>query len=104
MEVIIASAGDYIECDALCGEDWSSMEVISLANQRIKQRFGNSIKLEYVDLTTSDTRFSRMLKERIADESLNLPILIINDEPVISGQFDIRQLLDAIDAKLEIVS
>jgi len=33
---------------------------------------------------------------------LPLPLLIINGEPRIPGQFDIRLLLDAIDAEIEI--
>lgn len=104
MQVIIASISGHTECDVLCGEDWSSEDVLDLANQHIKQRFGESVELGYVDISKSNTRFSRTLKERVITEKLNLPLLIIDDELVISGQFDIRQLLDAIDAKSEIIS
>ena len=37
-------------CDAQCGMDWSSPEVIALANRRIKDRFGDRISLKYIDL------------------------------------------------------
>ena len=35
---------------------------------------------------------------------LSLPLLLINGELRISGEFDIRMLLDAIDTKMEIKS
>jgi len=37
----------------------------------------------------------------VRDRNLLLPLLLIDGEPRISGQFDLRQLLDAIEAALE---
>jgi hypothetical protein len=38
------------------------------------------------------------------DKDLSLPLLIIDGQTRISGQFDIRQLIDAINAEVEIKS
>ena len=90
------------KCDARCGEDWPSAEVIALASQRIRERFGDKIKLEYLDLAKPVTGHALELKQRIRNENLPLPLLVINGEPRSSGPFDIRQLLDVIDAEIEI--
>ena len=89
------------ECDASCGEDWSSPDVIALVSQRIKERFGDEIQLEYLNLTeaTTDRQTS---KWRQAIKNLSVPVLLINSEPRIAGQFSIRQLLAAIEAEIEI--
>ena len=91
------------KCDAHCGVDWSSAETIALASQRIKDRFSNRIELQYLDLAKPmTTRQALKLKRQIRNKNLALPLLIINGEPRISGQFDIRLLLDAFDAEIKI--
>ena len=91
------------ECEAACGEDWSLPETLALANQRIKDRFGDSAKLEYLDLTRVTANQQTLDWNRaIRDKNLSLPLLLINGELRIAGQFDIRQLLDAVEAEIEI--
>ncbi len=91
------------KCNVHCGADWSSAETIALANQRIKDKFSNKIKLEYLDLANPMTNpQSSELRQRIDKDNLTLPILVVNGQLRISGQFDIRLLLDAIDAEVEI--
>ena len=102
IQISIVDDSEGEKCDARCGEDWSSAEVIALANQSIKERFGDKIKLEYLDLAKPMTNHVLELMQRIRNENLPLPLLVINGEPRISGPFDIRQLLDAIDAEMEI--
>ena len=91
------------ECDAACGEDWSQPETIALANQRIKDRFGEKVQLEYLDLpgaaaNQQTAKWNRLIKSK----NLSMPLLLVNGELRISGQFDIRQLLDVVDAEIEI--
>ena len=90
-------------CDADCGIDWSSTEAISLINQRIKERFSDRIESAYLDLSepSSDRRILE-LKLTTSNENLLLPLLVINGQLRISGQFDIHPLLDAVDAEIEI--
>jgi hypothetical protein len=91
------------ECDADCGVDWSAGEAIALASQRIEERFGDKIRLAYLDLSTAATnRDAAEWHEVVKNQNLPLPLLVINGQPRISGQFDTRRLLDAIDAEIEI--
>jgi len=105
IQITIVDDSKGEKCDAHCGVDWSSAEAIALANKRIKDRFGGEIQLEYIDLSKPMTNHHALeLNQRIRNKNLPLPLLLINGEPRISGQFDIRQLLDAIDAEMEIES
>ena len=91
------------ECEAACGEDWSLPETLALANQRIKDRFGDSVKLEYLDLPGAKANQQTLEWNRlIKNKNLSLPLLLVNGELRISGRFDIRQLLDAVEADIEI--
>ncbi len=76
---------------------------MTLSRQRIGERFGDKIQLEYLDLskTKTDPRTSEWCRV-IKSKNLSVPLLLINGAPRISGQFDIRQLLDAIEAEMEI--
>ncbi len=91
------------KCQAECGIAWSSPESIALAGRRIRERFGDKTRLEYLDLsqTPVSPRIS-VLSQQIKDKNLSLPLLLINSQSRISGQFDIRQMLDAIEAEIEI--
>ncbi len=91
------------ECDASCGTDWSSPEAIALAEQRIKERFGDAIPITYFDLA-GDTAGKDVLdwNDEINSKNLSLPLLLLNGQLRISGRFDIRQLLDIIEVQMEI--
>ena len=103
IQVTIVDDSTGEKCDAHCGVDWSSTEAISLATKRIKDRFGNRIQLEYLDLAKSITNHHALeLSQQVKDKNLYLPLLLIDGQPRISGPFDIRQLLDAIEAEVEI--
>ena len=102
IQVVIVDDSKSEKCDTKCGVDWSSAEAITLANQRIRDKFGDRVQLEYIDLSRSIGERALGLNQRIKD--LPLPLLVINGEPRISGQFNIRLLLDAIDAEVEIRS
>ena len=103
IQITIVDDSKVEKCDAHCGVDWSSPEVVTLASQRIKDRFGDRIKLQYLDLSKPITNHhASAMKQRVRNKKLPLPLLIINDEPRILGEFDIRLLLDAIDAEIEI--
>ncbi len=103
IQITIVDDSKGEKCDAHCGADWSSAEAIALANERIKDRFGDGIKLEYLDLSAPLTAHHALeLNRQIRNRNLSLPLLVIDGQPRISGQFDIRLLLDAIDAEMEI--
>ncbi|MFC1900470.1 hypothetical protein ACFLYN_02640 [Chloroflexota bacterium] len=103
LKITILGGNTQDECDAGCGEDWSSQESITLAMGRIKERFGEDIPLEYIDISvTADDKDMGEWNEMIKSRNLSLPLLLLNGEPRISGQFDIRQLLDVIEIEREV--
>jgi disulfide oxidoreductase YuzD len=102
IQIIIVDDSQGEKCEARCGVDWSSAEVIALASERIEERFDNKVKLNYLDLSGPMTGQQAVeLNQRVRKENLSLPLLVIDGQTRISGQFDIRMLLNAIDAELE---
>jgi disulfide oxidoreductase YuzD len=103
IRVVIIDDSRGEKCDARCGVDWSSKEDMALAEQRIKDRFGGTVRLEYLDLSKpSDSGRASELMSGIRDEGLSFPLLLVNGETRISGRFDIRQLLDVVEAEMEL--
>ena len=103
MKITIVDDIQQQECDAGCGLDWSSPETIALAKQRIKDRFGDKIELAYLDLSKAKANRDTLERQQaIKAKNLSLPLLLLNGHPRLSGQFDIRQLLDTIEAEMEI--
>lgn len=103
IKVAIINDSRLEACEAACGMDWSSSEVMALASQQIRERFGEKTQLEYFDLAGAMAgNEADGWNEIIKNRSLSLPVLLINGQPRISGQFDIRQLMDAIEANMEI--
>ena len=103
IQIIIIDDSRVEKCATGCGIDWSSPENMSFARQRIKESFGNSIILDYVDMAkpTISPPISE-LQQRLSKENLPLPVLTINSKPKIYGQFDTRMLLDVIATEVEI--
>ena len=103
IQIIIVDNSQSEECQAHCGTDWSSPEAIALASRQIEGRFGNKITLEYLDLVKpTANRRTLELSQQVKKKGLALPLLMINGQPRISGQFDIHLLLEAIDAEMEV--
>ncbi len=90
------------DCDADCGTDWSSEESLELARNQVKDRFKGKIRITYLDISGDGTgEYTDEWKEKIERENLSIPLLVLNDRLRISGNFDIRQMLDTIEAELE---
>ncbi len=103
VEVTVVTDSSRMYCDADCGADWSAEETRDLARQRIKESFGDRVRLEFISLAQSAAdSYKLKLKEQIDKNNLSLPLLLVNGEAVISGGFDIRLLLDAVSAEFEI--
>ena len=103
IEINIIDDTSRRDCDIDCGTDWSSREAVILANRQIKSRFGVETCFEYIDLsrTTPDHRtvqWSQAIKER----NLSIPLLLINGQLRIAGQFDARQIIDAVEVEMEL--
>lgn len=103
VEINIIDDTSRRDCDINCGTDWSSPEAVILASQQIKSRFDKEVRLEYIDLsrTTLDdqaVQWHRTIRER----GLSVPLLLINGHLRVAGQFDTRQIIDAVEAEMEL--
>lgn len=88
-------------CEAACGPDWSNPEYFDIVKTRARERFGDLIKLELVDLAGEDEHLA-VMKKKINEDNLGLPLLLIDNEVRIVGEFDVRQLMDAVEVVKEI--
>lgn len=91
------------ECEAGCSIDWSLPESLALARQQARERFGDKLKIDYLNISrTKAKRDMLRWRDEIRDRNLLLPLLLINGQLRIAGPFDIRQLMDAIEFETEI--
>ncbi len=90
-----------VQCEGKCGPDWSAGAILDIAKQRVAERFGKTVTLELLDLAVGNKSAAAWGK-RVKSENLNLPMLVIDDEIRIPGEFDIRQMMDAIEVEQEI--
>jgi len=105
IKVIIVDGSKAGQCEVDCGMDWSSAEATDLAGQRVKARFGDRVQVEYLDLSQPVIDDHAVaVQQIISSAGLRPPLLIINNELRISGRFDIRMLMDAIEAEIEMKS
>ena len=105
IHILIIDDSNAEKCDSRCGVDWSLAQNLALARERSNERFGNQINVQYLDLSQPATNNrAQEWRRRVSQENLPLPLLVINGGVRISGQFDLRMLLDAIDAQREIKS
>lgn len=101
IQVIILDNSKGQKCMADCGIDWSASEVLALARQRLQDRFGDRVDLDYLDLAKpAANRHPLELSPEI--RNMPSPVLLINGKAVIAGLFDIRQLLDTTQAEIEL--
>ena len=101
IRAVVINDSSIPKCEAACGIDWSLPEAVALARKQIMERVGSKAQLEFVDLAKPDAK-TQEYQAKIKGESLSVPVLLVNGKPRISGEFDIRQLIDAIEAEAEI--
>lgn len=103
IEISIVDDTSRRDCDAACGVDWSAPEAIDLAGRQVRKRFGDGTRLEYYDLArAAPDRQTQEWRRTIRENSLSVPLLLINGRLRVAGQFDIRQMIDAVEAEMEI--
>jgi hypothetical protein len=91
------------DCDADCGTDWSSPEMVVLAGKQVEQRFGGAATVEYRDLACGELDAGQLeMKRHIRQQGLSVPLLLVNGRLRVAGQFDIRRIVDAIEVEMEI--
>ena len=88
-------------CVAGCGLDWTTDVTPDAIKRQLAARFGDTVRLELLDMTSGDRR-TGPIRERIKKDDLVLPLLLVNGEVRITGEFDARQLMDAIEVETEL--
>jgi thioredoxin 1 len=69
----------------------------------IRERFGDDVSIELIDLTDGDSGDrAKEWTEKIEKRNLSLPLLLVDGQVRISGQFDIRQLTGVIEIEKEL--
>ena len=103
VEIDIIDDTSRRDCDIDCGTDWSSQEALTLADRQIRSRFSGEIHLKYTDLSrmSPDHRAAEW-RQTIRERSLPVPLLLIDGQLRIAGQFDTRQIIDAVEAEMEL--
>lgn len=103
MEIAIIDDTSRRDCVVDCGTNWSSPEAIDLANRQISNRFGIEAHLEYTDLSrTTPDHPAAQWNRTIREKGLSVPLLLINGQLRVAGQFDTRQIIDAVEAEMEL--
>jgi hypothetical protein len=91
------------DCDADCGTDWSSPEMVALACKQVGQRFGDAATVVYRDLAAADLDAAQEeMKEDIRRQGLSVPLLLVNGHLRVAGLFDVRRIIDVVEAEEEI--
>ncbi|MBI2859112.1 MAG: hypothetical protein HYX90_08545 [Chloroflexi bacterium] len=94
-----ASAG---ACDAGCGVDWNLPQNLAAAKEEAHKRFGPRVRLSLCSISSPcQDGLPTSLQQQIEGGVVLLPVLLVKGEPRISGYFDMRMMLDVIEAALE---
>jgi hypothetical protein len=101
INLTIVDSSLHQSCSGNCGKDWSINDTLHAARQRIRERFGDRVKLEYLDMAKAKN-FSKTKRIKAIVGEMPLPVLLTNDRPRIAGEFDLRQLMDVIETDLEV--
>jgi glutaredoxin len=88
-------------CEAACGLNWRDANNLSILKKRLKERLGDGVAVALLDVSEENDR-ERQIKSKIVLENLTLPVLFVDGTVRISGEFDMRQVLDAVEAALEL--
>ena len=90
------------DCDTGCGTDWSSPDALAVAARQVEDRFHGKAVLEYFDISnrTGNSQANEW-RQKIREKKLSVPLLLINGHLRIAGQFDTRQVIDAVEAEME---
>ncbi len=103
VQVIVLNDSRIEGCEAACGIDWSDPEALAMAARQVRDKFGEEIQIAFADLS-EDGIDPDLVKwsGQAATKNLSFPLLLLNDQVRIAGNFDIRQLLDVIEVEVEL--
>jgi hypothetical protein len=92
------------KCEARCGLDLSSPEVLKSTTGVLRKLFGSRVKLEYSTLDAVQAGPLAVIAEKVKGGELALPLLLINGKPRVSGYFDLHLLQESIQTEIEMAA
>ena len=92
------------KCEARCGLDLSSPEVLKSTTGVLRKLFGSRVKIKHVSLAAIEAGSLPGIAERVKSGDLVLPLLLINGKPRVSGYFDLHLLQESIQAEIEMAA
>lgn len=103
LAVVVLDDSGGAERGTGCTVCWTSPESLQDVLRRIAERFGEKIRIEYVDLVDPATATPyKEIADMIRERSLPLPVLAIDGAPHLAGSFDFRMASEMIEVQLEI--
>ncbi len=96
VKVEIVVSGRSEACMQDCGTDWSLPEARMEAGRAVKQAFGAEVRLSYQSLTRNKVARVKYGNERV------FPLLMINGHVRLTGEFEVRQIIDLVQAEREL--
>ena len=93
IHVEIVGADKQASCHTECTIDWSQSEIQIQARNELRKRFGKHIKLDFISMEDAN---DKLIHEK------DFPLLLMNDQIRMSGQFDIKKLIEIIETQMEI--
>ena len=81
-------------CQADCGMDWSLPETLAQARQALQEQFGDRVEIKYADV-------ARSKKAPKQTKSTSYPLLMVDGNIRLAGQFDLRQVIDVAETEIE---
>ena len=102
IQVTILGDSSAPSCEGDCGINWLKPEHQASAIKELAARFGDEVRVKFVDISAVLKKSEdRKLVQRVRQENLALLALLINGNTRIPGNFDLRMLLDIVDAETE---
>jgi disulfide oxidoreductase YuzD len=83
-------------CQTDCSTDWTQVSAVLQTQSVLKEKFGDNVKLVYQDVSSDETESKKY------QEETSFPLLVIEGQVRLAGRFEIRQIVDIIQAHLEI--
>ena len=102
MRVLVVDDTRAAPCEGGCAVDWGQPAVVETAIERLRERFGEAVSFSRLDLAGpgAEGLLSQDILRELAGKDA-WPVLLIDGRRRISGPFDLRMLLDAVQVETE---
>jgi disulfide oxidoreductase YuzD len=85
---------------AQCGMDCSTTEALAFTREKLRERYGDTVELEYLDLAEPSVRQSH--PEFVERVKAPLPVVLIGGMATLAGNIEYRTLVEAIETVKEV--